>query len=455
MKPSIRRSIGSITLSLLLGLQYVQAISLDLQSTDSIKSAAKIVADEMVSYYTGDRPGDVPGNLPAPYYWWEAGAMFGALIDYWYFTGDNSYNAITTEALLHQVGPDNDFMPPNQTKTEGNDDQSFWGMAALSAAENNYPNPPEDQPQWLSLAQAVFNTQAARWDTSSCGGGLKWQIFSFNGGYNYKNTISNGCFFNMGSRLAVYTGNQTYADWADRMWDWCSAIGLMNDQYYFYDGSDDNLNCTQLDHLQWTYNAGTFLVGAANMYNFTNGSQIWEDRLNGIISGINAIFLKKNIITEQACESVSTCNIDQRSFKAYLARWMAATIVRAPFTYGQLKPILETSAQAAASVCTGGNNGTSCGLRWDFGSFDGSTGVGEQMSALEVIQSNLITVAPGPVTQNAGGTSKGDPSAGTTSDIGPGDLHKDVVTTADRAGAAIVTVLISLVILGGAWWLVV
>jgi mannan endo-1,6-alpha-mannosidase len=77
------------------------------------------------------------------------------------------------------------------------------------------------------------------------------------------------------------------------------------------------------------------------------------------------------------------------------------------------------------------------------------------MSALEVIQSNLITVAPGPVTQNAGGTSKGDPSAGTTSDIGPGDLHKDVVTTADRAGAAIVTVLISLVILGGAWWLVV
>jgi hypothetical protein len=24
------------------------------------------------------------GNLPAPYYWWEAGAMFGSMIDYWY-----------------------------------------------------------------------------------------------------------------------------------------------------------------------------------------------------------------------------------------------------------------------------------------------------------------------------------------------------------------------------------
>lgn len=72
----------------------------------------------MVSYYTGNRTGDVPGNLPQPYFWWEAGAMFGALIDYWYYTGDDQYNAIVTQGLLHQVGPNNDFMPPNQTKTE-------------------------------------------------------------------------------------------------------------------------------------------------------------------------------------------------------------------------------------------------------------------------------------------------------------------------------------------------
>lgn len=152
---------------------------------------------------------------------------------------------------------------------------------------------------------------------------------------------------------------------------------------------------------------------------------------------------------------MGTCNIDQRSFKAYLARWIAAAIVRAPFTYDRLKPILETSAQAAAASCTGGVNGTSCGLRWTTGSFDGSTGVGEQMSALEVIQSNLITVSAGPVTEGSGGTSKGNPSAGTTSDIGPGDLHAQPVTTADRVGAAILTVLICLVVMGGAWWIMV
>jgi mannan endo-1,6-alpha-mannosidase len=227
----------------------------------------------MTQYYTGYRPGDIPGNLPQPYYWWEAGAMFGALVDYWYFTGDDTYNEITTQALLAQVGPNNDYMPPNQTKTEGNDDQAFWGMAALSAAEDRYPNPPASEPQWLALAQAVFNSQAIRWDNTSCNGGLKWQIFTFNNGYNYKNTISNGCFFNMAARLAVYTGNTTYANWANRMYDWTSAVGLMSPTYQFFDGTDDTLNCSQLNHIQWSYNTGVFMLGAANMYNFVSAFQ--------------------------------------------------------------------------------------------------------------------------------------------------------------------------------------
>lgn len=194
--------------------------------------------------------------------------MFGALVDYWYYTGDDSYNAITTQALLWQTGPDRNYMPPNQSKTLGNDDQGFWGLAAMSAAEVNYPNPPEDQPQWLALAQAVFNTQYPRWDTETCGGGLKWQIFTFNNGYNYKNTISNGCFFNIASRLAMYTGNATYAEWAERTWDWVTAIGLVSPSYQFFDGTDDTQNCTSINHIQWSYNLGVYLHGAANMYNF-------------------------------------------------------------------------------------------------------------------------------------------------------------------------------------------
>lgn len=221
----------------------------------------------MMKYYAGNQTGQIPGLLPGPYYWWEAGAMFGSLIDYWYYTGDTTYNAVTSQAMLFQVGPDNDYMPPNQTKSEGNDDQGFWGLAAMSAAEVNFPNPPADQPQWLALAQAVFNSQALRWDVSTCGGGLRWQIFTFNNGYDYKNSISNGCFFNLAARLGAYTGNQTYIEWAEKTFTWVQSVGLLSDQYYIYDGSDDTLNCTELDHIQWTYNAGVFLLGAATMWN--------------------------------------------------------------------------------------------------------------------------------------------------------------------------------------------
>ena len=200
-----------------------------------------------MSMYVGNQPGQVPGIfLPVNvYYWWLGGAAWNvtpfpsseikikinddqAFVDYWRYTNDTSYNDIVTQALLFQVGPNNDYMPPNQTSSEGNDDHGFWGLAAMTAAEANYPNPPANQPQWLALSQAVFNLMAGNWDNATCNGGLRWQIFPFNKGYNYKNSISNGCLFHLGARLARYTGNDTYAVWAKTTFDWMLNIGITN-----------------------------------------------------------------------------------------------------------------------------------------------------------------------------------------------------------------------------------
>jgi mannan endo-1,6-alpha-mannosidase len=193
--------------------------------------------------------------------------MFMTMIDYWRYTNDTTYNDVVEQALQFQVGPNNDYLPPNQTKNEGNDDQGFWGMAAMLAAETNFQNPPKSQPQWLALAQAVFNEMASRWDTTTCGGGLRWQIFTFNNGFDYKNSIANGCLFNLGARLARYTGNQTYADWAEKIWDWEQGVGLIDATYNVYDGASDTENCTGITKLQWSYNAGIYLHGAANLFN--------------------------------------------------------------------------------------------------------------------------------------------------------------------------------------------
>lgn len=115
--------------------------------------------------------------------------MMGTYVDYWHLTGDSSYNKVIMEGMIHQVGDNRDYQPVEHTASLGNDDQGFWGMTAMLAAENRFPDPPEDEPQWLSLAQAVWNTQASpeRHD-DVCGGGMRWQIPFSNTGYDYKNS---------------------------------------------------------------------------------------------------------------------------------------------------------------------------------------------------------------------------------------------------------------------------
>lgn len=148
----------------------------------------------------------------------------------------------------------------------------------MRAAELQFPNP-STSPSWLDLAVNVFNDQASRWDTSTCGGGLRWQIFTFNAGYNYKRAISSGVFFQLAARLARYTGNQTYADWATKSYDWTSSIGFLSQDYKVFDGADINVNCSTLNRLQWTYTAGAFMYGSAVMTNFVRSSLFALHRL--------------------------------------------------------------------------------------------------------------------------------------------------------------------------------
>ncbi|KAG5916741.1 hypothetical protein E4U42_007519 [Claviceps africana] len=444
--------------ALSLALTSTPAFSLSVTVTDdnSLKSVAATVAYGLMKYYAGNVTGGIPGNLPDPYYWWEAGAMFGTLIDYWHLTGDTSYNEVTMQAMLHQAGPTKDFMPKNQTLTEGNDDQGFWAMASMSAAENKFPDPPKDAAQWLAIAQAVFNQYVLRWDPADCSGGMRWQIFQFNNGWNYKNSISNGCFFNIAARLHRYTGNATYAEWAGKIFDWHQSIGLITKDYGVHDGITIDLDgtCKRIDVLEWSYNSGVFLHGAAAMYNATRSDK-WKTAVDGFLRHAQSKFLKDGVVYEQFCEQNKLCNNDQQSFKGYLLRWLASTTQLAPYTYQTVKPILETAATKAVSVCIGspaaavykGPPGTACGFTWiPGGTFDGIVAVGSMMNALDAVMYNLIAKSSSPVTAVSGGTSRGDPSAGSGGTEDPTKVKP--LTAADKVGAGAVTVLLIVGALG-------
>ncbi|KAI9162996.1 Mannan endo-1,6-alpha-mannosidase DCW1 [Paramyrothecium foliicola] len=419
-----------------------------IDSDDAIKQTASTLAWDLLQYYHGNESGHTPGILPGPppagdYYWWEGGAMMGTLIDYWYLTGDTTYNDLVMQGMLHQVGENQDYMPHNVTLSLGNDDQGFWGFSAMLAAENKFPDPPEDKPQWLALAQAVFHTQASpeRHD-ENCGGGLRWQIPSVNNGYDYKNSIANGCFFNLGARLARYTKNETYLNWAEHTWDWMLSTGLMDSQTgAIYDGAHIQTNCTDINRAEFSYNNGVFAEGAAYLYNHTGGSQIWKERLDKLLDYGLATFFPDGIAFEIACESVDTCTTDMESFKGYIHRWYATITQVAPYTAERILPILRSSTEAALKQCNGGTTGRECGFKWNTGVFDGSVGAGQTMNVLAAVSSLLVEhLDKSPVTEETGGTSKPNYDAGKGSK--DPKYRPKPITAGDRVGAAITTILV-------------
>lgn len=197
----------------------------------------------------------------------------------------------------------------------------------------------------------------------------------------------------------------------------------------------------------------------ANALSQTNGDSKWGDRLSGMLKGVEQFFppqYGKDVMVEIACEPTQTCNHDQPSFKAYLSRWMAAATQIAPFTANIIMPKLQASAKGAAAQCVGGGDGNTCGRSWYSNKWDGKTGVGEEMSAMSVIQANLITKVAAPFTHNTGGTSKGDNNAGSQGDnpVTVNDPSASMkITTGDKAGAGILTAIVLTSLVGTTWWI--
>jgi predicted alpha-1,6-mannanase (GH76 family) len=69
--------------------------------------------------------------------------------------------------------------------------------------------------------------------------------------------------FQLGARLAKYTGNKTYADWAERSYDWLAKSPMLPGDGQIYDGTDVLKECIDPERTPWTYNYGIMIGGAA------------------------------------------------------------------------------------------------------------------------------------------------------------------------------------------------
>ena len=261
-----------------------------------------------------------------PIWWWQSGSAVDALLTYTSTTGDTQYAKLLSNTLITEATGTNDFMTVHAT---GNDDQAWWALAALTAAETNFA--PTGPVPWATLAKNVFQEQTARWDNDKCNGGMKWKILQGDGtdGWHYKSTIANGLFFQMAARLALLTSSADVKAWAVKSYDWTVSVGLISPEFDVYDGTDDakgENGCVDVNHNLWSYNVGVFMYGSAVMAKLT-GEEEWLDRTKGFIASAKRNFVNEETgeLWEAKCEGDGSCDSDQVSFKGTLARWLGAT----------------------------------------------------------------------------------------------------------------------------------
>ncbi|WEJ95665.1 mannan endo-1 [Yamadazyma tenuis] len=432
------------------------AVDITIGDVDSVCEAAKYVADGEWNYYEGLKYGGVVGMFASPNYWWNAGEAFGGMVIYYTFCDNKneSLRDLIVDGMYAQAGSDYNYIPSNQSLTEGNDDQGVWGMAIMEAAERNLTQPSDDH-SWIALSQAIFNTMNARWDTSHCSGGLRWQIFTWNSGYDYKNTISNGLLFHLAARLARYTGNDSYVDTAEKVWNWMSDVGFFNrdgDDLIIYDGAKIANNCSAITKTRWSYTYGILLSGCAYLYNHTQ-DETWKEYSEEIIRVAVDYFQSDGIMSEASCASGSHCNNDQRSFRSLFSRCLGVASVLIPGSDSLMSDFLTKSAEAAAQSCSGGTDGVTCGEDWTASGYDGVYGLGEQMSALEVMLSTIQGNFAAPLTVDTGGNNDTDSEAGLGSEVQT-NSNEVKISGKDKAGAGVLTAVVLAILSGGGAWMI-
>jgi Glycosyl hydrolase family 76 len=147
-----------------------------------------------------------------------------------------------------------------KTKKEGRfyDDNQWLAIAFLSAYNRTRRS------QYLEEAKAIYRFMMTGFDTVA-GGGLYWK----EGDKTTKNTCSNGPGVLVALGLYQYTKERGYLDTALLLYRWTKKT-LQAPDHLFY----DNLHLPQrkVDERKYTYNAGTMLQSAVQLFMLTEDS---------------------------------------------------------------------------------------------------------------------------------------------------------------------------------------
>ena len=191
-------------------------------------------------------------------YWWFAHAI-DVLVDGYERTGDKEYLKradLVARGVYERNGNSfiNDYF----------DDMDWMALALIRYYDNT------SDEFYLDQSKILFREVSEAW-SGIAGGGVAWRRKSL----NFKNTPSNAPAVILAVRLFERTKEQNYADWAYKIFTWLHNNLRDSETGYIIDGLRD-ANELIVEGSAYTYNHGTYIGAASEMYRLTGDKKYLE-----------------------------------------------------------------------------------------------------------------------------------------------------------------------------------
>lgn len=360
-----------------------------------------------------DRPGDdlrghFEGRINPP--WWSAANAVEGMVDAMNTLGTSEYETLLSR--LHEMhrepakrwpfvvaelkrrgqwAPDDERqfgrrMKPRpvegEFRNEYLDDSGWWGVAWMKLAERT------GKAEYLQTAKAIHAHMAATWQTDK-GGGVLWCLDKDK---QKTNAITNNLFLILSARLAKYTGESSYRDWARRSCTWLKEQKLF-DGTGVVDGPGHTGD-------YWSYNQGTYLAGLTAWSAASSDPALLDEAA----AVARAILQKAGFVTEQHIlrEKLGTSGWDGCLFKGILARGLRelADALRAAGKHPDLVQEIDQCLQATAAAIMAGTPGDKeFPAEWHKGAANLETNYNTHLSALLALTAALPPASTSPQKQ--------------------------------------------------------
>jgi len=296
------------------------------------------------------------------HYWWQAHGI-DALLDAYERTGDPAYLERVSEmydGLRWRNGGHlfNDFY----------DDEAWMALALLRA----YTLAGDER--YLQAAQRLWDDIRNGWN-DTFGGGIPWRKSQ----RDYKNAPANGPAAVLAARLYRVSGDEAHLEWAKRIYGWLKQHLLDPATALVWDGINRTGDGTIDKGWLFTYNQGTFVGAAVELFRATGDETYLQDAQRTAKAALTRLVGLDGVFLEDG-------QGDGGLFKGILVRYLVEL-----YKVERDDQILEALKKNADSLWQARMPENVFGPRWRVPRHYGTVDLSTQLSAVKLF--NLVALA--------------------------------------------------------------